>query len=318
MKILQLKIDDLKPYANNAKQHPQKQVDLLAKNIKRFGFTTPVLIDEKNNVIAGHGRLMALRQLGETKVPCVRMEGLSEKDIKALRLADNKIAEMGEWDMDLAIGDLKDLDDELLELTGFDKDLLIEADEQDDVIPKNPPPKAKLGDLWLLGEHRVLCGDSTKKEDVERLMDGKKADMVFTDPPYNIGYNGSPDKDWEVIENDSMSNDSFREFLMKSFANYSDAVKRGSGMYVFHSPRTQASFSDAIVANGFEIKQQMIWNKPSQVPGMGDYRSKHEPFYYAVVKGNKAVFYGDRTNTTIWDFQKTDQELLGWARRQKT
>jgi DNA modification methylase len=187
MQIDIVKRSELKPYERNAKKHPQKQIDLLAENIQRFGFTTPVLIDKGNNVIAGHGRLLALEKLQKDDVPCVRMEHLTDEEVKALRLADNKIAELGEWDMDLALEELKGLDDDLLDLTGFEKDLILEPEEKDDEVPEVPEePQSKLGDLYVLGQHRVLCGDSTKIEDVERLMDGKKADMVFTDPPYGM------------------------------------------------------------------------------------------------------------------------------------
>jgi hypothetical protein len=190
MHIEHIELTALKPYEKNAKKHPPKQVDLLAENIQRFGFTTPVLVDKDNNVIAGHGRLLALKKLAHKEAPCVRMEHLTADEVKALRLADNKIAELGEWDMDLALEELKGLDDDLLDLTGFDADLLIEPDEKDDEVPDVPEvPQSKLGDLYVLGEHRVLCGDSTKLEDVERLMDGKKADMVFTDPPYGMKLN---------------------------------------------------------------------------------------------------------------------------------
>ena len=202
MNIENIRIGDLKPYEKNAKTHPKKQVDLLAENITRFGFTTPVLVDKDNNVIAGHGRLLALKQLGKTEVPCVRMDGLTDDEVKALRLADNKIAELGEWDMDLAIEELKGLDEDLLDLTGFDSDLIIEPDEKDDEVPDVPDePVSKLGDLYELGGHRVLCGDSTKIEDVERLMDGKKADMVFTDPPFGLAFNGRSG-DFDVIKGD--------------------------------------------------------------------------------------------------------------------
>jgi DNA modification methylase len=187
MKIETIALNQIKPYEKNAKTHPKKQIDLLAENIKRFGFTTPCLVDKDNNLIAGHGRLEAVKTLGWTDVPCVRMENLTEDEVKALRLADNKLAEMSEWDMALVTDELKELDDDLLDLTGFDKDLIVEPDEADDEVPDVPEePQSKLGDLYELGGHRVLCGDSTKIEDVERLMDGKKADMVFTDPPYGM------------------------------------------------------------------------------------------------------------------------------------
>ena len=187
MEILEVKIGDLKPYKANAKKHPKKQIDLLKQNIERFGFTTPVLIDNAYNIIAGHGRLMAMQELGKETVPCVQMGTLTEEEVKALRLADNRIAEMGEWDMDLVIAELKDISAPLLDLTGFSKDLIITPEEADDEAPALPDePQSKLGDLYELGSHRVLCGDSMKMEDVERLVNGKQVEMVFTDPPYGI------------------------------------------------------------------------------------------------------------------------------------
>ena len=162
MKIEQVKLEDLKPYEKNAKTHPQKQISILAKNIEKFGFTTPVLIDKDNNIIAGHGRLEALKKLKRTEAPCVVMEDLTDEEVKALRLADNKIAEMGEWDMKLATEELKGLDDDLLDLTGFDKDLIIEPDEKDDVVPELPEePKSKLGDIYQLGR-KVFCKNCNK------------------------------------------------------------------------------------------------------------------------------------------------------------
>ncbi len=189
MEIKEIKIADLKPYKDNAKKHPQKQIDLLKSNILKFGFTTPVLIDKDNTIIAGHGRLLAMKSLGKETVPCVVMGTLTEEEVKALRLADNRIAEMGEWDMDLVIAELKDISAPLLDLTGFSSDLIITPEEADDEVPEVPQePQSVLGDLYELGGHRVLCGDSAKLEDVQKLMDGKKSDMVFTDPPYGINY----------------------------------------------------------------------------------------------------------------------------------
>lgn len=198
MKVIDIPIKELKPYGRNAKLHPQKQIDLLAQNISRFGFTTPILIDENNEVIAGHGRLLALQQLGATEAPAVRMAGLSEKEVKALRISDNKIAEMGTWNMDLMIGDLSELDTALIELTGFDPDLLISPEDKDNILPEKAEAVAKLGDLFLLGEHRILCGDSTSKDAVTRLMDKQEAELLFTSPPYSDMrvYNG--DKDLNV------------------------------------------------------------------------------------------------------------------------
>ena len=156
MKIEILKLNKLKPYDKNHRTHPKKQIDLLAKNIERFGFTTPILVDKNNEIIAGHGRLLALKQLGKDDVPCVRMENLSGEEVKALRLADNQIALMGDTDMKLVIEELKGLSTEMLDLTGFDKDLIIEPSELDDVIPENVPARSKLGDLYELGGY-VEC-----------------------------------------------------------------------------------------------------------------------------------------------------------------
>jgi len=172
-----IKIEKLTPYSRNAKKHNQKQIKQVAESIKRFGFVQPIVIDKNNEVVIGHARLEASKLLNLKEVPVISVEKLTDKEVKALRLADNKLNE-SDWDMDLAIEDLKELDDEMFNLTGFDTDLLIEPDEKDDLIPENPPAIAKVGDVWQLGRHRVMCGDSTKREDVEKLMDGKKADIV--------------------------------------------------------------------------------------------------------------------------------------------
>src|SRR3972149_4169427 len=169
MQVIDLEISNLRPYEKNARRHPQKQIDVLAKNIERFGFTTPVLVSEDNEVIAGHGRLLALKQLGRTEVPCVRMEGLTKEEIKALRLADNQIASMGEWDMGLAIEELKGLSDEMFDLTGFDKDWIIGPDEKDDIIPEYAPLLAILGGISILSYYWGLCRNNLKKEDVAML-----------------------------------------------------------------------------------------------------------------------------------------------------
>lgn len=174
----------VKPYDKNAKLHPKKQVEQVAASIAEFGFNQPIVVDKQGVIIVGHGRFEAAKLLGLKDVPVIEVD-LTEEQAKAYRLADNKLNE-SEWDMKLAVDELKELSEEMQVLTGFDLDLLIEPDEKDDEIPENVPPMSKLGDLYQLGNHRVLCGDSTKIEDVEKLMDGKKADMVFTDPPYGM------------------------------------------------------------------------------------------------------------------------------------
>jgi len=199
-----MNINELHPYEGNAKKHPKKQVDQIARSIKEFGFNQPIVVDKDNIIIVGHGRYYAAQQLGLQDVPVVKLETLTQDQVDAYRLADNKLNE-SEWDMGLVIEQLKYLDSQSFDitLTGFDSDLIIEPDAKDDEIPENAPTRAKMGDLWALGEHRVLCGDSTKLEDVERLMDGKKADMVFTDPPYGIAYDN--EERWAGIEKQNNS-----------------------------------------------------------------------------------------------------------------
>jgi len=308
---------DIRPYDKNAKKHPDKQLKQIANSLKEFGWQQPIVVDKNGVIIVGHGRWEAYKKYPEgIKEPKIEVADLTEEQAKAYRLADNKLNE-SEWDMKLAVDELKELSEEMQELTGFDLDLLIEPDEKDDEIPEDAPPVAKLGDLWALGRHRLLCGDATKIEDVERLMDGKKADMVFTDPPYNINYKGQGKNTSNVIMADNVTDDAFDIFLEKVFANFREHTKAGGGNYVFHASRTQIAFETALAKNNYEIKNQLIWNKPMSALGWGDYRWKHEPFFYCGQKGNSIQFYGDRTHSTVWDFQKTDQQLLNWAKKQK-
>lgn len=316
MQIETLQLTDLKPYEKNARQHPRAQIDLLAKNIERFGFTTPILIDENNEVIAGHGRLLALKQLNRTEAPCVRINGLSQKEIKALRLADNKLASMGDDDMELVIAELKALeDDALVTLTGFDSDLLVEPDEKDDVIPENPPTRAKLGDLWQLGQHRVLCGDSTTQEAISRLMDGNRAQMCFTDPPYNVNYTGgmgTHDKnEREGIKNDNMSKSAFKEFMrlaMKLIVESTDG-----GIYVCMSSSELDSLKEAFEEAGGHWQSFIIWVKSNFTLSRADYQNTYEPILYGWRDGIvNHYFTSQRDIANVWeDLSKVKSEYDG-------
>lgn len=309
------KLDTIFPYPDNAKKHPAKQIRQIANSIKEFGFNQPIVIDSRGFIIVGHGRYEAAKLLGLTEAPVLEVN-LNEEQTSAYRLADNKLNE-SEWDMNLVIEELRGLSEPMLELTGFDKDLILEAEDKDDEIPENVPPKAKLGDLWLLGEHRVLCGDSTKTEDVERLMDGKKADMVFTDPPYNVDYSGQGKNTKDGILNDKMSNEDFNTFLVEAFKRIAENTKRTAGCYIFHSHKTASDFEKALAQTGFLIDTQLIWNKPSAGMGMNDYRTKHEPFFYAYLSKEEKNFYGDRTGTTVWKIPADDEKAFKWFKRQQ-
>ncbi len=302
MNILNIPIADLKPYAANVKRHPKKQIDLLAKNITRFGFTTPLLIDEQNNVIAGHGRLLALQQLQTIEAPCVRMEGLSEKEIKALRIADNKIAEMADWETDALMSELLELDPELFDLTGFDTDILLTADEKDDALPTNAPTVAQKGDLWQLGTHRLLCGDSLNAEDMDKLMDGKMADMSFTDPPWNvaIGEDSNPrHRQREGLINDNLG-DGFPAFL-KGFA--SQLVRYNAGdLYCVMGCEQWPAIHEALSGAGLHWSATVIWLKDIFVLGRSKYHRRYEPIWYGWK--DKSTYAGDRKQDDVWEIPR--------------
>ena len=297
-------INMVTPYSKNAKKHPDAQLKMLALSLKEYGWRQPIVVDKNDEIIVGHGRYMAYQKYPEgIKEPwIVTAEDLTPAQVKGYRLMDNKSNE-SDWDMALAIEELKELDilgfD--IALTGFDKDLLIEADAQDDVIPENPPPIAKLGDLWALGEHRVLCGDSTSLEDVERLMGGKKADMVFTDPPYNIAYEGGTKKR-EVIANDDVVD--FYDFLLRAYSSFALSMKLGAAIYVCHADTERVNFTKAFRDAGFYLSSVVIWAKNNSTFGRADYFWKHEPILYGWREGGSHTWHGDNKQDTVWNVNR--------------
>lgn len=304
------------PYIKNAKKHPKKQVQQVANSIKEFGMNQPIVVDKNGVIIVGHGRFEALKLLGwnnDEILKHVKVVDLTEDQAKAYRLADNKLNE-SDWDMALVVEDLKELSMDMLDLTGFDRDLVLEPDDKDDEVPEVPDEaQSKLGDVYQLGDHVVMCGDSSSKEDVEKLMGGQKADMVFTDPPYNVAYEGRGENTSNGIMNDKMSDEAFTKMLGEWFQRFAENTKSGGAWYVFHSSSTQDQFTKAIEDSGWKVRTQIIWNKPTASMGWGDYRMKHEPMFYCGKENT--VFYGDRTNTSIWDFHKSEQDLVKWAKK---
>jgi len=316
MEIKNRPIGEIQPYGKNAKKHPDAQVLMIANSIKEFGFNQPIVVDANDVIIVGHGRFLAAHFLGLAEVP-VHKVNISEEKAKAYRLADNKLNE-SDWDMQLVIAELKELELPMVDLTGFDRRLVLNDDSKDDVVPPTPDKaRSEYGDVYELGAHRIICGDATKEEDWMKLMKGTKADMVFTDPPYNVNYSGSGKNTSTTIMNDKMGDVEFLNFLTATFKQVRAHTKGGAGMYVFHSPSTQKEFELALNASEIHVINQIIWNKPSAGLGMNDYRAKHEPFFYASAKDIKPNFYGDRTHTSVVDFQKTEQQLVNWAKKQK-
>lgn len=297
-------IDTLIPYAKNARTHSDEQVAQIAGSIKEFGFNNPVLVDADNSVIAGHGRLMAARKLGLTEVPVVKLQHLTESQRKAYVLADNRIALNSGWDTSMLTLELQDLKDEIdLSLLGFDADELdamlnpIEETEgltDEDAVPEVPvEPKTKLGDIYILGNHRLMCGDSTSIDSVEKLMDGDKADMVFTDPPYGVDYKG--------INNDSR--DGLEDLLRGAFANYLAVSKSGASIYCFHSDRCADVFH-TVFREYFHFSSMIIWAKNSLTLSQTDYQSQHEPCLYGWMNNGSHSWYSDRKQTSVWKFDK--------------
>jgi len=265
MKIVEKKIGELKLYKKNAKKHSQQQIDLITKSIKEFGFRQPIVIDKNKEIIIGHARLEAAKRLGLKEVPVIDASDLTPQQVKALRLADNKLAELAQWDMGLVIEELKGLDDDLIDLTGFDKDLLIEPDVKDDIIPDSAPKRAKLGEIWQLGRHRVMCGDSTKRDDVENLMDGKKADMVFTSPPYNMA-----NRAYYNQYKDNLSSKEYVNFnlgIIKLLENFVKGFLFWNINYNKNAKKEWIEiFYKIINETEFEFLESIIWDKGHGMP----------------------------------------------------
>ena len=304
----------LKPYAKNAKKHPQSQVDLLEKSIKEYGFLNPCLIDKDYNVIAGHGRILAAKQMGMDKIPCLFVEGLTDAQYKAYVLADNKLTEMGEWDMDLVLSELQDLENMNFDisLTGFDMpdDITdpLEAEEVD--LPEEVETRCKPGDLWTLGgKHRLICGDSTDVSVIERLMDGQHADMLLTDPPYNVDYVGKT-KDALKIQNDKMEDSAFRQFLRDAFISADTVMRNGAVFYIWHADSEGYNFRGACFDIDWKVRECLIWNKNSMVMGRQDYQWKHEPCLYGWKDGASHLWASDRKQVTVLNFDRPSRSEM--------
>ena len=309
-------VDRLRPYERNARTHSTEQVAQIAASIVEFGFTNPILVDSSDGIIAGHGRLSAAQELGLKTVPVVVLDHLSERQRKAYILADNQLALNAGWDTDLLRGELQDLAEQDFDLTliGFSDDELADLlpeieelapeDADADAVPEAPAdPVTQPGDVWLLGKHRVMCGDSTSIDAVEQLMAGGNADLLLTDPPYNVAYEGKT-ADALTIENDSMSNDDFRQFLRDVYTAADVVMKPGAVFYVWHADSEGYNFRGAAHDVGWRVRQCLIWNKNSLVMGRQDYHCKHEPCLYGWKEGAAHYWGSDRTQTTVMDFNK--------------
>jgi len=304
-------IDRLVPYARNARTHSKEQILQLRASLREFGFVNPVIVDKDLNIIAGHGRILAAKEEGITQVPCVFAEHLTEAQKRAYIIADNRLALNAGWDAEMLSVEIADLQaaDFDVSLLGFDDAELnkllgaLEDVKDDDFDVKSElakPAVTQPGDLWLLGQHRVVCGDSTRAETFSLLMDGKPANLVVTDPPYNVNYEGTAGK----IKNDNMADQKFYQFLLDAFTLTEKAMAKDASIYVFHADTEGFNFRKAFKDAGFYLSGTCIWKKQSLVLGRSPYQWQHEPVLFGWKKTGKHAWYSDRKQSTIWEFDK--------------
>ena len=307
-------INKLVPYANNARTHNKEQILKLRSSLREFGFVNPVIIDREYNVLAGHGRIMAAKEEGIAEVPCVYADHLTEAQKKAYILADNRMALDAGWDEELLSVEMQELQ-ELgfdLSMTGFDeKELtdLLDVDasseaKEDDFDLSAALEKAAFvqhGDIWTVGRHKLMCGDATSAEDVSALMGDTKANLILTDPPYGVSFKSSSGL---TIQNDSMKNEEFYNFLLASFKCMADHLEKGGAAYVFHADTEGLNFRKAFKDAGFYLSGCCIWKKNALVLGRSPYQWQHEPCLFGWKKGGKHQWYSDRKQTTIWEYDR--------------
>ena len=306
-------IDKLIPYINNARTHSTEQINKLRSSLREFGFINPVIVDKDYNIIAGHGRVAAAKAESFTEVPCVLVDHLTEAQKKAYIIADNRMALDAGWDEELLRVEIEALqsesfdvsltgfgDDEIADLFGKDEDEVEDVD-YDLTSALEKAAFVEKGDVWIVGRHRLVCGDATNEDDVATLMDGKRANLIVTDPPYGVSFKSSSGL---TIKNDSMKDDEFYNFLYKSFANMVTHTESGGSAYVFHADTEGLTFRKAFIDAGFHLAGVCIWAKNSLVLGRSDYQWQHEPVLYGFLQNGKHRWYSDRKQTTIWNFNK--------------
>ena len=305
MDVKNISIGEIVPYARNAKKHDKRQIDNVAESIRQYGFVQPVVIDRDGVIVIGHCRVLAAKKLGMEAVPCVCVDDLTPEQVNALRLVDNKSAEDGAaWDFDMLSMELPEID-----LSAFDFDWGLAEDDSavivEDEAPEvsDDPPTAKRGDVWQLGRHRLMCGDSTSADDVQTLTGGVQIDLFLTDPPYGVDYTGKT-KDALKIENDNRSDDEFISFLSDAFAAAALAMKPGAVFYIWHAILKTWAFESACQMVGWEVRQVLIWVKNSMVMGRQDYQWKHEPCLYGWKSGAGHLWASDRKQTTVLEFDR--------------
>ena len=305
-----LPIGDLKAYERNAKLHPAEQIQQIKTSIHEFGFNDPVAVWNDNEIIEGHGRLIAAKELGYTEIPVIRLDSLTDEQRKAYMLVHNKLTMDTGFDLELLNIELGSIND--IDMTEFGFEFEMFSDDSSEVIEDDyneelpEEPKSKLGDIYQLGRHRLMCGDSTDAEQVKVLTNGELVDMLLTDPPYNVAYEGKT-KDKLKIKNDNMEDTAFRQFLCSAFSAANEVMKAGAVYYIWHSDSEGYNFRGACHDIGWQVREVLIWNKNSMVLGRQDYQWKHEPCLYGWKDGASHLWASDRKQTTVIDFNKPNK-----------
>lgn len=307
MEVINKNISKLTPYENNPRKN-EAAVEYVANSIKEFGFKVPVVIDQNGVIIAGHTRVKAAELLGLETVPCIIADDLTEEQVRAFRLADNKTAELAEWDFDLLDIELSDITN--IDMGDFGFDDLSVADDSNEIvedeipdIDRNSEPIARVGDVWQLGRHRLICGDAADAGVLSILMDGRCADLYITDPPYGVDYAGKT-QDAMTIKNDSMGTEAFIDFLTEAFRAADAFIKPGGVFYIWHAGLRAYEFGSACINIGWDIRQVLIWVKNTMVLGRQDYQWQHEPCLYGWKGGAGHLWASDRKQTTVLNFDK--------------
>ena len=298
-------IGSVRPYKNNAKQHPREQIDQIKKSIEEFGMDDPIGIWH-DEIVEGHGRLIACQELGYEEIPIIRLDHLTDEERRAYTLAHNKLTMNSDFDIDILNDELMSF--ETIDMGAFGFDISQNLDDLDDLVEDEPPeapeePKSKPGEIYQLGIHRLMCGDSTNRKDVEALMDGEQADLVLTDPPYNVAIENSQGM---KIQNDNLADKQFLEFLTQAFENLKASLRNGGAFYIWFASREHINFETALRENDLEVRQELIWNKSSLVLSRQDYQWKHEPCLYGWKDGEAHYFIDDRKQTTVIEDKRPD------------
>lgn len=316
LKVEYLSVDSLTPYSKNARQHKDLDIAVIKKSIEEFGFNDPIGIwGDKNYIVEGHGRLQAARELGFKEVPCIRLDHLNDKQRKAYALEHNRSAELSIWDIDTLEEELKALEDDFdLSALGFEEFLGNEEpevtdDDFDEDLFISENPESKPGDIYILGRHRIMCGNSSLPETLNALLgEETKIDLLLTDPPYNVDYEGKTAEKLK-IKDDDMSDDDYRSMLAKCFKNANRFMKPGASFYIWFADKKSFWVHGAILDTGWEVRQMPVWVKDSMVLGRNHYQFKHEPCYYGWKEGAASKFVEDRTLTTVWEFERPKRSL---------